>query len=103
MKCITWNLKGVVGKASKQMDAILNSIDIIRKKLYFIYSRYFSYIACTKFSHFNNRHPTLNINSIFIQVCLTVLTRLSCTMLQQLHYSNCGDIDSDRKAGLYLL
>ena len=47
MKCITWNLKGIVGKASKQMDAIiqlqpdilafqevtLNSIDIIRKKL----------------------------------------------------------------------
>ena len=47
MKCITWNLKGIVGKASKQMDAIIqlqpdilafqevasNSIDIIRKKL----------------------------------------------------------------------
>ncbi len=47
IKCITWNLKGIVGKASKQMDAItqlqpdilafqevtLNSIDIIRKKL----------------------------------------------------------------------
>ena len=47
MKCITWNLKGIVGKASKQMDAViqlqpdilafqevtLNSIDIIRKKL----------------------------------------------------------------------
>ena len=47
MKCITWNLKGIVGKASKQMDAIiqlqpdilafqevtLNSINIIRKKL----------------------------------------------------------------------
>ena len=47
MKCITWNLKGISGKASKQMDAIiqlqpdiiafqevtLNSIDIIRKQL----------------------------------------------------------------------
>ena len=47
MKCITWNLKGIIGKASKQMDAIiqlqpdivafqevtLNSIDIIRKQL----------------------------------------------------------------------
>ena len=47
MKCITWNLKGIVGKASKQMDAViqlqpdiiafqevtLNSINIIRKKL----------------------------------------------------------------------
>ena len=47
MKCITWNLKGIVGKASKQMDSIiqfqpdiiafqevtLNSIDIIRKIL----------------------------------------------------------------------
>ena len=47
MKCITWNLKGIIGKASKQMDAVtqlqpdilafqevtLNSIDIIRKKL----------------------------------------------------------------------
>ena len=44
MKCITWNLKGIVGKASKQMDAIIqlqpdilafqevtsNSIDIIK-------------------------------------------------------------------------
>ncbi len=47
MKCITWNLKGIVGKVAKQMDAIiqlqpdilafqevtLNSINIIRKKL----------------------------------------------------------------------
>ena len=47
MKCITWNLKGIIGKASKQMDTIiqlqpdivafqevtLNSIDIIRKQL----------------------------------------------------------------------
>jgi exonuclease III len=23
MKCITWNLKGIVGKAPKQMDAVI--------------------------------------------------------------------------------
>ena len=52
MKCITWNLKGIVGKVAKQMDAIiqlqpdilafqevtLNSINIIRKKLSLSYA-----------------------------------------------------------------
>jgi exonuclease III len=47
MKCITWNLKGIVGKAPKQMDAVIkhkpdivafqevtiNSVNIIRKVL----------------------------------------------------------------------
>ena len=89
MKCITWNLKGIIGKASKQMDAViqlqpdilafqevtLNSINIIRKKLSPLYANIVDSLELVKDKSVQvgpRRYGVLIATNCKIQICLRV-------------------------------